>query len=324
MAGGPVGVGSAVHSIPSAEKHVFKRIVVGVDGREGGRDALALAAALQRAAGGEIVAVHVYTYDRSVLLDEARAVETVLQEDLLTTLEGELRAVGVSGRPLVEHDPAPARALHAVAEREEADLIVVGSCRRAGADRVLAGDDAAQTLHDAPCAVAVAPHGYAERPHDVKLIGVGYDGSPESRRAIELAYRLAERADAYVRATMVVWPSSPFWPTTSRYSGWPATQVSTRRRGEELLEAAVAGIRDRVTPEVAVGKGWQVLAASSGDLDLLIVGSRAYGPVRRVVLGSTSTHLIREAACPVLVLPRGATAPGDAPATATGTVTRVV
>lgn len=43
----------------------------------------------------------------------------------------------------------------------------------------------------------------------------------------------------------------------------------------------------------------------------------------RVVLGSTSTHLIREAACPVLVLPRGATAPCDAPATATGTVRHV-
>ena len=313
-------VASTVHSSPLTESHVFKRIVVGVDGREGGRDALALAAAVQGASGGEMIAVHVYTYDRTVALADAPAGENALQKDLLTTLASELQGAGVSARAVIARDLAPAQALHAAAEREEADLIVVGSCHRAGADRVLAGDDAAATLHGAPCAVAVAPHGYAERPHELRLIGVGYDGSPESRRALDLACGLADRTDARVRATTVVWPSSPFWPTTSRYPGWPATQVSGRQRGEEMLEAAIARVRDRVTPEVAVGKGWQVLASSSADLDLLIVGSRACGPVRRVVLGSTSTHLVREAACPVVVLPRGAAAFGDAPGTATHAV----
>ena len=79
-----------------------------------------------------------------------------------------------------------------------------------------------------------------------------------------------------------------------------------------MLEQAVAGVRDRVTPKVAVGKGWKMLASSSGDLDLLIVGSRGYGPVRRVLLGSTSSHLFREAPCPVVVLPRGAAVPDHA------------
>ena len=303
---------------------MFKRIVVGVDGREGGRDALALTAVLQGVAGGEIVAVHVYTYDRTVPLSDARAVETVLQEDLLTKLETELRAVGVSARAVVARDLAVARALHATAERQEADLIVVGSCHRAGADRVLAGDDALNTLHGAPCAVAVAPQGYTERAHELKLIGVGYDGSPESHRALDLACRLAEQANAYVRATMVVQPASSFWPTTTRYPGWPPTQASARRRGQEMLEQAVAGVRDRVTPEVAVGEGWKMLASSSGDLDLLIVGSRGYGPVRRVLLGSTSSHLFREAACPVVVLPRGAAVPDHATGTENAAVTQSV
>jgi nucleotide-binding universal stress UspA family protein len=270
---------------------MFKRIVVGVDGREGGRDALALAATLQRAAGGAIFAVHVYPHDRVVPLEDAPAVEAVLHEDLLATLEGELRAANVSARAIVHIDPAPARALHEVAEREDADLIVVGSGHRAGADRVLAGDVATSTLHAAPCAVAVAPQGYARRPHELRLIGVGYDASREAREALRLACDLAERADAYVRATMVVRPAR------------------ARRRGEELLEEAVAQFGERVTPEVAVGKSGEMLASSSGDLDLLVVGSRAHGPVRRVLLGSTSTSLFRDAACPVLVVPRGATSP---------------
>ena len=47
------------------------------------------------------------------------------------------------------------------------------------------------------------------------------------------------------------------------------------------------------------------LAAASGDLDLLVCGSRGYGPVRRVLLGSVSRRLSHEARCPLIVLPRG-------------------
>jgi nucleotide-binding universal stress UspA family protein len=42
---------------------MFNTIVVGVDGREGGRDALALAERLKSVFGGEVIAVHAYQYD---------------------------------------------------------------------------------------------------------------------------------------------------------------------------------------------------------------------------------------------------------------------
>ena len=71
---------------------------------QGGRDALALAALLQRVGGGELVAVYVYPFDRTVSLDEAEAVEAVLHEDLLAELEHELRAAGVTARPVVVSD----------------------------------------------------------------------------------------------------------------------------------------------------------------------------------------------------------------------------
>ena len=38
---------------------------------------------------------------------------------------------------------------------------------------------------------------------------------------------------------------------------------------------------------------------------LLVVGSRGYGPLRRVLLGSVSTELVRSAPCPLIVTPRG-------------------
>jgi nucleotide-binding universal stress UspA family protein len=38
-------------------------------------------------------------------------------------------------------------------------------------------------------------------------------------------------------------------------------------------------------------------------LDLLVMGSRGYGPIGRVLLGGVSNRVIRSAACPVEVVP---------------------
>ncbi|MBX5442753.1 MAG: universal stress protein, partial [Solirubrobacteraceae bacterium] len=57
--------------------------------------------------------------------------------------------------------------------------------------------------------------------------------------------------------------------------------------------------------EVLEGRPAEALAARSAELDVLVVGSRGWGPVRRLLLGSTSERLVREAVGPVLVVPRG-------------------
>ena len=148
---------------------MFTSIVVGVDCREGGRDALALATLLHAAGGGKLVALH------------ACASAPLIHEDVLILVEDELARAGATGRAIVVTDRSPAHALRTIAEREGAELIVVGSSRRGGVDRVLAGDDAAATLHCAPCAVAVAPRGFASAPGTLRRIGVGFDDSRESR-----------------------------------------------------------------------------------------------------------------------------------------------
>ena len=52
--------------------------------------------------------------------------------------------------------------------------------------------------------------------------------------------------------------------------------------------------------------------AASEQVDLLVMGSRGLGPKRAVVLGSVSRKVVDRAACPVLVLPRGASAKTEA------------
>jgi nucleotide-binding universal stress UspA family protein len=46
------------------------------------------------------------------------------------------------------------------------------------------------------------------------------------------------------------------------------------------------------------------LIAHSSELDLLVAGSRGYGPVRSVLVGSVSRALVRDASCPIVVAPR--------------------
>jgi nucleotide-binding universal stress UspA family protein len=54
------------------------------------------------------------------------------------------------------------------------------------------------------------------------------------------------------------------------------------------------------------GLAGEELAAFGDELDILVVGSRSYGPLRRLVVGSTSDFLERHARCSLLVLPRAA------------------
>jgi nucleotide-binding universal stress UspA family protein len=257
---------------------VFGRIVAGVDRRQGGRDALALAALLRRLGGAELTAVYVYRFDRTVHVDDADTVEAELHGDLVAELEQELAHAGVSARPVVVSDAFPARALQALAERDGADVVVVGAPHRAGAERVLGGDVAAGTLQGAPCAVAVAPPGFAEADRGLSTVGVGYDGSPEAREALRLAGRVARAAGAELTVVSVA----------------PVP----------VAEHEAAALAAGATFEAVAGRPAAELTRRSADLDLLVVGSRGHGPVRRLLLGSTSTRLVRDARCPVLVVPR--------------------
>jgi nucleotide-binding universal stress UspA family protein len=74
-----------------------------------------------------------------------------------------------------------------------------------------------------------------------------------------------------------------------------------------MLEQATERMKELpdVDGQAVYGLTGEELAAFSEKLDILIVGSRSYGPIRRLVLGSTSDYLQRHARGSLLVLPRG-------------------
>jgi nucleotide-binding universal stress UspA family protein len=283
---------------------MFKTIVVGVDGREGGRDALSLAARLALMGGGELVAVRVLPFDYYATRAGSPPYASVAEHDARRALEDEISRAGVTARTRILGDTSPARALHHVAEQDGADAIVVGSTHHGRLGRVFAGDDVAGTLHGASCPVAIAPRGMAEaqwRP--VRRIGVGFDGGPEARQAFALAVGLARDYGSTISVRSVVATTVPYADFTAYDSDWPehAKDAAAADLGELLSDVGV-----EASGEVVVGTPVEALTELSKDVDLLVVGSRAWGPVRRVVVGSTAAWLSREAHCPVLVLPRGA------------------
>lgn len=276
---------------------MFKNVLIGVDGSANGRDAIALAGRLTDP-DAKLTLVHVHRGE----LDPLRAVQrTLLKKDREASaklLEDERVAADVSAELLSIVGLSAAAGLHRQAEKQGADLLVVGSCRHGALGRAMLGDDARASLNGASCAVAIAAHGYAETSGEIASIGVAYNGSPESEAALRAARAVAARTGASVQVREVV-----FIPTIA-YAGLVALDVGNS--AEEMVKEASRRIEaiPGVTGKAVYGPPGEALEAFSDEVDLLFVGSRGYGPVKRLMLGSTSNGLAHHAGCSLLVLPR--------------------
>jgi nucleotide-binding universal stress UspA family protein len=273
---------------------MFRHAIVGVDGGPTGRDAVAVAKFLV-ADDARLALAHVH--ELTPVRGASGAYGAAENAESRRLLESERDATATDAELLTVTASSVGRGLHYLAETQDADLLVVGSSTRSFAGRVLIGDITRAALVGAPCAVAVAPLGYSHGPGAVATIGVGYDASPESEAALTFARDLAEHHGAALRALMVVEPAS--YAGIIRLAGADeATEKLMAEASDEL-----AGL-EGVVGEVATGIAGEELAAFGARVDLLVVGSRGYGPIRRLMLGGTAAHLASNARCPLLVLPR--------------------
>ena len=278
-------------------------IVVGYDGRLEGRDAVALGASLARALDEPLLVASVYQSPETVLGFSAaelraRAEQTAADGAAQAPADLERRHVAVLGR-------SPAQGLHDFAEEERPTALVVGSSHRGPHGRVIAGRVASRLFAGAPCPVAVAPRGYARRDDtQLRSIGVGFDDTPESWNAIQRAAALGVAAGAGLRVIHALHPviAPPMAPEESE-----RLTRELRASRERALNRAAASVSQDLHAETTLLVGDPVLVLereASRDLDLLVLGARGYGPVRRVLLGSVSTEVVCHSPCPVLVVPR--------------------
>jgi nucleotide-binding universal stress UspA family protein len=279
----------------------MNRIIVGYDGGGQAADAFALGRLLAGPLEAELTAACVYPsgpggaeWGEEVRGGAERQLAAIAND-------GEVRRVAVSSS-------SAARGLMELAESEHADLLVVGSPDHGKVGDALLGSVARSLLHGAPCAVAVAPKGYDERAvGPPRTIGVGYNASPEAQLALDGAVRLAEACKARLRLIAVIHQRDLF-PDAAWLAGLRDYPNAYRRELQLRLEHAVAEAPAKLDARgrVVVGSTSGSLRRAGRRLDLLVLGSRGYGPVKRVLLGSVAGALLRAAPCPVVVWPRGA------------------
>lgn len=288
---------------------MFNTIVVGVNGSDGGRDAIALARTLA-SESSDIVLVASFPYETSPNRGSITGHAELMADDTHTMLES--AAAGTSRcRTRVMADWSPARALHQVAEQEHAELIVVGSAHRGPIGRLLLGDVSRATLYGAPCPVAVAPRGLHKHSiGPISAIGVGLNSTRESDAALAMAAEFAAQVGASLQLlTAVAMPAA--MASTYEYAyDWTDVEADSRRVATQQLAEIKASLDVPVDTVVVCGNAGSALQEMSQHVDLIVAGSRGWGAVKSVVLGSTTDRLVHHAHCPVLVVP----SPVDVPA----------
>jgi len=285
------------------------KVVVGVDGSDQSADALALALTLAEALGARIWPVFVHPYGPlSSTLPESKYERLV--HELADSVHAQLKALELppaERRLQIVTGRSPAAGLQRTAERDAAALIVVGGSQRSRVGRVLPGGTAERLLAGAPCPVAIAPRDHAHNRDDLMFVGSAFDGSAESQAALDWAAGLARSVQAQLRLLGVHQPLPP--PPGPAGAGLPLASANHELRDElgQRLTEAEATVREghmKVGSALLDGDPAAEIARASEHLDLLVLGSRGYGPVGAVALGSVSNALVRTSSCPLVVVPR--------------------
>lgn len=282
---------------------MYKKVLVGVDFRQGGRDAIVLAQTLMDPRGS-MTLVHVQP---AQFLPSHRVAAGIADEERERgerQLAAEREQAGVEAELVLAQGPSPGRVLHEQAERQAADLLVLGSCHRGAFGRAMLGDDTRSALNGAPCAIAVAPAGYAEQRKPLAKIGVGYNASPDSEVALHAARDLAASSGAQIIAFHLV--SLPAYAYGAVGAAVLANLDARLEEAEKELQA-LQGAEGRAEYGLSTD-----LADLAEGVDLLVVGSRGYGPWGRLVHGSTSSRLAHHTRGPLLIVPRPTSSSGDA------------
>lgn len=274
---------------------MFHRILVAFDGSPASRSALSFASTLAAPEASITVA--------TVAVERA-STGFATEVDALTGLPRTEQVLLAEARDLLGHRArvsyeAPVgrsvgSVLHRLAAEHAIDLLVVGAGHHHGLRRSWSGSDAEDALHGATCAVCVVP---ASDPAPLRRIGTGFDGSAPSVPAVDAAAVLAAETGATLTVLTIVDTEHPF----DAY----APGGGLAHDGRRLLDDEIAriGAPDAPTAVLADGDPAARLLAAADDLDLLVLGGRARGPVLRRLLGSVADEVVRRAPCPVLVVP---------------------
>jgi nucleotide-binding universal stress UspA family protein len=293
----------------------FRQILCPVDFSPFSRRALDHAAVLARWHEAELTVLHVSPLLPTMLgLEPAVSAATLAPFDRETLGRDLLEFVGETAKTkpvpqlLIRSGPAAATILDYATETK-ADLVVLGTHGRTGFERFMLGSVTEKVVRKAACPVLTVPPRAAdgpERPVFARIL-CAVDFSEASNRAAQYALSLAQEAKGRLTMLHVV-----EWLPDESFAKYPSFDVDHYRRS--LLTDARARVEELVPEEarnwcepdtrVVCGKPYQeILRIAHNDAaDLIVLGVHGRGPIDRMLFGSTTQHVVRQAACPVLTI----------------------
>lgn len=194
-----------------------------------------------------------------------------------------------------------------------ADLLVLGTHGRSGFKQWVLGSVTERVLRMAVCPVLTVPRAIGDAPPVAfRHIVCAIDFSDCSMIALDYAMSVAREAHAQLTVVYVIElpPDVPREVHETVLAGPRSFAEYIALAEEEGRARLTDAVPDRVRASIAVdtvlaaGKPYREIlrVATEHSADLLVVGVHGRGAIDRLFFGSTTQHLVRQAACPVLTL----------------------
>jgi nucleotide-binding universal stress UspA family protein len=279
----------------------MKHILVGTDGSAGAANALRWASRLAARDGAEVIVMTGFEPTDSELPPGRLDTLLARAEQELASWSEAAQLGDVTVRPVVERgDPRPG--ILAVAEREHADLIVVGRVgRSAGPGLLHIGSMAEWLAHHVDRPIAVIGGSVSLTTCNV-LVGV--DGSDGSRSATRWVRDLRADSDIRVVAASVDQPIVE-WTPADHPENW-RRGLERRIRDEYAADLVAAGVEfDAVALRGTNVADALLQAAQEQRSDLVVVGTRGLGGFAGLRVGGVALKTLHRADRPVVLVPPG-------------------
>ena len=299
----------------------FNRIVCPVDFSDYSRRALDHAVAIARWHGAHVLALHVHQLATPAFAAApALAAESFqvirLSDSEREQLDTSLRdwvaaeaAPGVSVETAVEEEFNVPETIVSYAARVGADLITLATHGRSGFRKFVLGSVAEKVLRTSPCAVLVvpphAPDAVPRAPVAYQRIVCPVDFSKASPHSLDIAASLADESGGRLTAVHI-------FEMPAELSDLPTPDLTEyRAMGFERARRCLKKMTGSVQPKCGIdelllaGKPAREILrlADEQQADLIVMGVQGRGAIERMLFGSVTQRVVRQAACPVLTVP---------------------
>ena len=262
-------------------------ILVPVDPATGPTPAVALAAALARQTSHEVEVVTVPPVGLPVRPDLAAPVQEAQAAGAPRVRSRVLAPTGGVARAIVDR-----------ARRPDVRLVCLAARDRSPVVQLLGGSVSGSVIRSSPVPVLIAGPAVQGAGDPIERVVACLDGADLAERTLPVASGLARRLRARLVLVQAVPPRGP-------ERGGRAERAYLRRLADRLPYPARSDVIHGDRPATAIAR---YAGHSAGTL--LVMGTHGRGGLRSAVLGSVARDVARTAACPVLVVPPGATVVG--------------